>query len=248
MLLSNSLEIILDVRKNMRSLFQASLISHLSSSAIRYNPQRLGDTSKVSSDKHVLEPAVGDIVLSRAHDDCLRIGRVMATNVDINQHVVKMKWYSEASDLKIHSRKMSLLFRPASLDSHGFPRVDEEPVSPAGPVQPLQVGADLPQPQILPDGRADPPPPVPLGQEGGAPPHAHHPRSDMCHDLARDLQEPVLPLPAQLGADHVMYTPMCGNYAGFPQGLVHPSIQPHGVESVTEHLQHHPVSVPQVLP
>lgn len=244
MLLCNSFEVILDVRKNMRSLFQASLISHLSSSAIRYNPQRLGDTSKVSSDKHVLEPVVGDIVLSRAHDDCLRIGRVMVTNVDINQHIVKMKWYSEASDLKIHSRKMSLLFRPASLDSDGFPRVDKEPVSPAGPVQPPQVGAALPLPQELPGGRGDPPPPVLLGQDGGAVPPAYLPRPDMCHDLARDLQEPVLPLPAQQGVDHVLYTPIYGNYAGFPLGLLHPSTHPHGVEGVTGHLQHHPVSVP----
>ena len=195
-ILCDSLEAIVTIRKNMNSCFQSALISHLTSSSIRYNPERLGDTSRTSSDRHVLHPTVEDIVLSKAHDGALRIGRIMELGVGTNQHMVRIKWHNSATDMPIHTRKLRLLFRGTQIDSEGFPLVGK-----AGDQDDV----------VHPATHA----------HHGLPPHVPRaPRPEESHDLQQDIREVVLPIDDQLAlhVGHTLHVPIDGTLLVTPLG------------------------------
>ena len=166
MVLDITVDSLISIRRNHQSLFRQALISHLSSSGVRYNPDRLGDGSRRAKDSHILTPQVGDIVLSVDHEGLTRVGRVVEVGVDINQHLVLLRWRNQVLRMKLHTRKIRLLFRRSDLDLEGFPKQD-----PPGAARPLQ---DDDKTSLL------------------QPPVSH--RGD-CHDLEVDLQQPIAPPP-----------------------------------------------------
>ena len=164
MVLDLSVDSLLDIRRNHQSLFREALISHLMSSSVRYNPSRLGDGSTKAKPNHILNPQVGDIILSLDHEGQARVGRILQVFVDTNQHDILIRWRNQILKLRLHTRKIRLLFRRTDLDSAGFPRQDLP-----GPAKPSQHdgGAPLLQPPLL--HRGD------------------------CHDLEADVQQPIAP-------------------------------------------------------
>ena len=225
--LCDNLEAIMAIRKNMNSCFQSALVGHLTSSSIRYNPERLGDTSRTSSDKYVLHPTPEDIVLSKAHDGLLRIGRIMEVGVGVNQHLVRIRWHSIATDMTIHTRKLRLLYRGSQVDSEGFPLAGrgENPAK-------LPHGAPVQQ-----DDTVHPAPHV----QDELPPHVPPgPRPDNSHDLQQDVRGAVLPPGDQLvqRVGHTLYVPLEGAV------FVSPVDVPHLGDYVA--LQHQPVEHPQL--
>ena len=198
--LCDNLEAILTIRKNMNSCFQSALISHLASSSVRYNPERLGDTSRTSSDKRVLHPIPEDIILSKAHDGLLRIGRIMEVGVGTNQHLVRIRWHSLATDMTIHTRKLRLLYRGSQIDAEGFPLAGRAEshgkLLREAAVQQDDILHPAPHVQDVPPGH------VPRGLRPGD-----------SHDLQQDIRQAVCPLDDQLAqrVGLALYVPLEGD-------------------------------------